>query len=256
MLNPQQSSSSLYYINPSLHNCSSPTVGLQLCLPDTCTSTYTVQLGDECVAIAMNQNQTSSWQDIITWNAGIDDRCSNIYSPPTSPRYWGNVICVSAPGGLPPNGGPGNGTGPGNGDNGGPGGSGDGYADRAADPPSGATVAPGTTAMCGSYVRAESDTTCDTLLASTAVPINMFLRANKSLLSAASCSQDLKPGMWYCLHPVRGFDTVPATATTTVGVRPSLTTSVRPSSTASVRPSSTASVRPSSTASVRPSSTA
>lgn len=173
------------------------------------------------MAIAMSQNQTSSWQDIVAWNVGIDNRCSNIWSPPSSPRYWGNVICVSPPGGLPEDGaGNGNGTLPGNGDIGGPGGNGDGYADTVVDPPAGAIVAPGTTALCGFYVRAESDTTCATLLATAAVPMGMFLQANKSLRTAESCSEDLQLGSWYCLHPVYGFETVPTTTTTASGPTP------------------------------------
>ena len=33
----------------------------------------------------------------------LDARCTNLYSAPTANKsqYWGNFICVSAPGGLP-----------------------------------------------------------------------------------------------------------------------------------------------------------
>lgn len=179
------------------------------------------------MTVALSQGQASSWQDIVSWNMGIDSRCTNIWSPPSSPQYWGNVICVSPPGGLPaPGTGIGNGTQPGNGDIGGPGGNGDGYADGVVNPPAGATVAAGTTTFCGVYVQAEADTTCISLLATSAVPMSMFLLANKSLRNAESCSQNLKPGLWYCLHPVRGFDKVPVgtTATTATSARSSAAT--------------------------------
>lgn len=168
--------------------------------------------GDDCVAVGVDH--ATSWQNIITWNAGLDNRCSNIWSSPTSLPYWGNVICVSGPGGLP-DGSPGNGTGTGNGNIGGPGGSGNGYAEDVVEVPSSGIVAQGTTKLCGRYVQAETGATCSSLISGNAVPINLFLKANPSLRTAESCSQYLRVGLWYCLLPVRGFDqTLPAPTTT------------------------------------------
>ncbi|KXH50735.1 hypothetical protein CSIM01_01584 [Colletotrichum simmondsii] len=199
------SAASLYYINPSLLDCDAPETGLELCLPLTCETTYEVKEKDDCVAIGVDQATT--WQNIIKWNGGLNDRCSNVWSSKTSPPYWGNIICVSAPGGLP-DGGPdsGNGTDTGNGGIGGPGGSGDGYADTRVDPPTTGTVAQGTTDLCGQYVQAQEGATCSTIIAGNAVTINLFLKANPSLRNAESCSQYLRVGLWYCLHPVRDFD--------------------------------------------------
>ena len=192
-------------------------MGTQLCLPVSCPVTYTVQTNETCVVIANRFNTTSSWQDLVNWNTGLDNRCSNIWSPPSTSHYWGNVICVSAPGGLPaPGTGNGNGT---TGGIGGPGGSGDGYADSIVSPPTSGTVASGTTPYCGFYVRAESGTTCTGLIGSAAVPIGLFLAANTSLKTAETCSQDLVVGNWYCLHPVRGFESIGAT-TTSSSARP------------------------------------
>ncbi|KAJ4415750.1 hypothetical protein N0V85_002573 [Neurospora sp. IMI 360204] len=226
------SSSTLYYINPELLNCSAPEVGLQLCLPDRCETTYTVKEADDCVTIAIRAegSAASSWQDLVAWNAGLDDRCSNIWSPSSSPRYWGNVICISAPGGLPSNPGtePGNGSGTGNGDIGGPGGSGDGYADFPVPVPTGGIIAQGTTTLCGAWVQAQSDSTCSSLIVGTAVPISLWLLANPSLREPVNCSKRLRVGSWYCLHPVRGFDTMPASTSTTLGASSTSTANARP----------------------------
>ncbi|KAK2042619.1 hypothetical protein LZ31DRAFT_500396 [Colletotrichum somersetense] len=197
------SAATLYYINPSLLDCNNPKTGLELCLPLTCETTYEVEEGDDCVVIGVDQ--ATSWQNIIKWNAGFDDRCSNVWSSASSLPYWGNVICVSAPGGVP-DGSAGNGTEVGNGNVGGPGGSGDGYADAVVEPPSTGTVAQGTTELCGHYVQVEGGATCSTIIAGDAVPINLFLKANPSLRNAERCSQYLRVGLWYCLLPVRGFD--------------------------------------------------
>ncbi|KFA68647.1 hypothetical protein S40285_09556 [Stachybotrys chlorohalonatus IBT 40285] len=112
------SSATLYYLNPELDNCTAPRVGIEICLPNQCERTYRVQSEeDDCVAVAIRRGAT--WNNIVDWNAGLDLRCSSLWS--TSP-FWGRVICVSPPGGeyVPP---PPSDTSPGNGDIGGPGGS-------------------------------------------------------------------------------------------------------------------------------------
>ncbi|KFA54859.1 hypothetical protein S40293_10024 [Stachybotrys chartarum IBT 40293] len=165
------SGATLYYLNPELDNCTRPTVGLEICLPNQCERTYRVQSEeDDCVAVAIRRGAT--WNSIVDWNIGIDSRCSSLWS--TSP-FWGRVICVSPPGGefVPPP--PSDGT-PGNGDIGGPGGSGDGYADVIVPPPEGGTVARGTTQQCRQYVQAEEGMGCEAILARSAVPMNLFLQ--------------------------------------------------------------------------------
>lgn len=224
------SSSTLYYINPELLNCSAPDAGQQLCLPDRCETTYMVKEADDCVTIAIRAegSAASSWQDLVAWNAGLDDRCSNIWSLSSSSRYWGNVICITAPGGLPSEPGNGNGNGTGNGNIGGPGGSGDGYADFPVPAPTGGTIAQGTTTLCGAWVQAQSDSTCSSLIVGTATPISLWLLANPSLREPVNCSKRLRVGSWYCLHPVRGFDTVPSSTTTALSVSSASTATARP----------------------------
>lgn len=198
------SAATLYYLNPTLTNCSDTVAGTEICLPLTCATTYTVQEGESCVAVGVSQG--TSWQNIVSWNAGLDSRCSNLWS--TNP-FWGRVICVSAPGGALEDspGSPDNGTQPGNGGIGGPGGSGDGYADAIVDPPAGATVAPGTTLRCGEFIQATGDEGCNTILARAGVPMGLFLDVNPSLGSSVECSSNLVSGTWYCLHPLRSWNT-------------------------------------------------
>lgn len=146
----------------------------------------------------------TSWKNVIDWNIGIDIRCSNIWS--TNP-FWGRVLCLSAPGGefIPPP--PGNGTTPGNGGIGGPGGNGEGYSDRVVDPPQGASVAEGTTKLCGEYVQAQEGKGCETILAGKSVTMKLFLDVNPSLGKVAiECSDNLVAGKWYCLHPHRSWN--------------------------------------------------
>ncbi|KAM6540449.1 hypothetical protein FALCPG4_002161 [Fusarium falciforme] len=193
------SGATLYYLNPELSNCTAPSAGIELCLPDQCDTIYTVQSAEEsCVEVAVDHG--TSWRHIVDWNSGLDTRCSNLWS--TSP-FWGRTICVSAPGGefVPPP--PSNST-PGNGNTGGPGGSGDGYADTIVDPPAGVTVANGTTIRCGEYIEAVESIGCETMLARNAVPMGLFLQVNPSLGKLAiECSDKLVVGTWYCIHPHR-----------------------------------------------------
>lgn len=176
---------------------------MELCLPIQCATTYTVQKDDSCVAVGVDQG--TNWMNIVTWNSGIDSRCTNIWSDSLASSYWGHIICVSAPGGLI-EGGPGSGNGTGNGNTGGPGGNGDGYADALVDPPLGGTVAEGTTVKCGEYVQAQDGVGCSSMVSANAVPMNLFLQANPSLGTAADCTVNLRIGVWYCLHPLRYFD--------------------------------------------------
>ncbi|KAH7010460.1 hypothetical protein EDB80DRAFT_682916 [Ilyonectria destructans] len=129
-----------------------------------------------CLLNTVSVSHGTSWKDIVDWNAGIDPRCSNIWS--TTP-FWDRVLCVSSPGGkfvllLPSN----NIT-PGNGNAGGPGGSGDRYSNDVVLPPEGGTVAKGTTDRCGE----------------SAVAMSLFLEVNPSLGTVATkCSEDLAVG--------------------------------------------------------------
>lgn len=58
------------------------------CLPGRC-KIYTVQIGDDCTAIAARQNTT--FNDILRWNPTIDFQCGNLIG--------GESLCVSPPAG-------------------------------------------------------------------------------------------------------------------------------------------------------------
>ncbi|KAK3947265.1 hypothetical protein QBC32DRAFT_374430 [Pseudoneurospora amorphoporcata] len=181
------SSSTLYYINPELLNCSAPDVGLELCLPDRCETTYMVKEAVDCVTIAIRAEGSAA---------------------SSSPRYWGNVIYINAPGGLPSSPGTepgnGNGNGTGNGNIGGPGGSGDGYTDFPVPVPTGGTIA---------------QRRC--------VELSLWLLANPSLREPVNYSKRLRVGLWYCLHLVKGFDKVPSSTSTTIGASSTSTASAK-----------------------------
>lgn len=167
--------------------------------------THTVLEKDTCVKLGHTHGVWS--ESIVSWNAGLDARCTDIWS--TNP-FWGRVICVSAPGGAWDGGSGNDGSGgwgsPGNGGVGGRGGSGDGYADQPVDPPEGATVAENTTLHCGEFIQAEEGLGCAVMVARGVVTMDLFLAANPSLETAVSCTSNLVIGGWYCLHPVYGFE--------------------------------------------------
>lgn len=81
---------------------------------------------------------------------------------------------------------------PGNENLGREGGSGDGYADQVVAVPDG-KVAKDTTKLCGDYVQATDGVDCASMLLSTtkAALMDVFLKANPSLKTAAECSSNL-----------------------------------------------------------------
>lgn len=198
------SAATLYYLNGNLINCALVPAGLLLCLPESCKTLYRVQEKDKCVKVAVDEG--TGWTKLLSWNLALDSRCSNLWS--INP-FWGRVICVSPPGGeyeySSPSGKDDDGGKTGNGDIGGEGGSGDGYSNKRVDPPEG-IVAKGTTQKCGQYVQAKEGVSCPSMLSTNAVPMDLFLKANPSLVTVAQCDGKLILGVWYCLHPLRRFD--------------------------------------------------
>ncbi|KAI5455805.1 LysM domain protein [Mariannaea sp. PMI_226] len=198
------SAASLFYLNPNLLNCTSISAGTSLCLPDKCDSLHQIKDSTEdCVMVAIDAG--TDWMSLVSWNLALDSRCSNFWA--TTP-FWGRVICVSPPGGVPEDDdsddrhGDDEGT-VGNGDLGGEGGSGDGYTDAIVKPPSG-TVAKGTTTKCGEYVQAQQGVGCPSMLSKKAVAMDLFLQVNPSLgKTAEECDSKLVTGYWYCLKPFR-----------------------------------------------------
>ncbi|KFZ00855.1 hypothetical protein V501_10416 [Pseudogymnoascus sp. VKM F-4519 (FW-2642)] len=189
----------LYYINENLPNCTRIKAGLELCLPLPCT-THTITANDDFIELAVDSGV--SYTDLIDWNLMLDSRCSNFWE---GGPFWGRVICISPPGGKFKDGGSGGSVNPGKRDIGREGGSGNGYSDDFADTPTG-EIGEGTIKNCGAYVQAQEGVGCAKMIvrANPSTPMDIFLRANPSLETAAKCDGNLKPGVWYCgtAHPL------------------------------------------------------
>ncbi|PWY74467.1 hypothetical protein BO94DRAFT_538646 [Aspergillus sclerotioniger CBS 115572] len=176
------SAATMSFTNPNILNCSSIRPGTPLCLPLEC-DVYTVQPGDTCTSIALGVY--SSTRKILSYNTQLNWDCSNLHSPDP---YWGSTICVSVPGGKYP-----------------------GQALNASssepgavDPPSGATVASGTTMVCGAWLinDVDLDISCAQICLAHKISINAFTAANPSL-GKRTCDSDLVVGDAYCVRPLR-----------------------------------------------------
>ena len=196
------SAATMFYINPSLVNCSSIWNGTDLCLPQTCSSIYTIQANDTCSTIAVDYGLLTV--DVINFNSQLNVNCSNLVDPVP---YWGSTLCVSTPGGTYI-GQPLNTTT-------------DDSASSVVNPPAGSVVATGTTTDCGAWFvnDASLNLTCAQICLSNLIAINLFTEANPSL-NKTTCDNDLVAGAAYCVDPLSGWNygnsTSNATTTTSV----------------------------------------
>jgi hypothetical protein len=198
----------MFYINPSLVNCSSIWNGTDLCLPQSCSSIYTIQANDTCSTIAADYGLLTA--DVINFNSQLNVNCSNLVDPVP---YWGSTLCVSTPGGAY-TGQPLNTTI-------------DDSASSIVNPPAGSTVATGTTTDCGAWFvnDASLNLTCAQICLSNLIAINLFTEANPSL-NKTTCDNDLVAGAAYCIDPLSGWDYGNSTSNATTS-----TTSVSAAST-------------------------
>ncbi|OOF96441.1 carbohydrate-binding module family 50 protein [Aspergillus carbonarius ITEM 5010] len=178
------SAATMFYVNPNILNCSSILPDTPLCLPLEC-DVYTVQPGDTCTSIALSVY--SQTRKILSYNSQLKWDCSNLHSPDPD---WGSTICVSVPGGEHP-----------------------GRALNASsrgveamDPPSGATVAPGTSMDCGAWFVREAglDVSCAQICLAHEISISVFTALNPSI-GRYTCDSDLVVGDAYCVKPVGGL---------------------------------------------------
>ncbi|KFY43830.1 hypothetical protein V494_01794 [Pseudogymnoascus sp. VKM F-4513 (FW-928)] len=181
------SGATLYYINKNLPNCTAITAGLELCLPQPCT-THTITADETCADLVVDVG--TSVKSLVDWNLMLDSRCTNLWA---ADPFWGRVICISPPGGDFEDGGSdGDGSNPSNGDLGGEVGSGNGCADIIVDPP-----------------EAKLAREKPTMGANRSTSIDLFLEVDPSLESAVKCDINLVPSMWYRLSPVYGLEKMP-----------------------------------------------
>ncbi|RLL95511.1 hypothetical protein CFD26_104582 [Aspergillus turcosus] len=210
------SAATMFYINPTIVNCSAIWNGTDLCLPQTCTSIYTVQANDTCSTIAAAYGLFTA--DVINFNSQLNVNCSNLVDPVP---YWGSTLCVSTPGGTY-TGQPLNTT---TSDSG-----------SIVSPPAGSPVAPGTTTDCGAWFvnEASLNLTCAQICLSNLIAINLFTEANPSL-NKTTCDSDLVAGDAYCVNPLPGWNygnsTSSNTTTTTTSSVPAASTPGAPTQT-------------------------
>ena len=201
----------MFYINPNILNCSSILPGTSLCLPLACNTLYTVQPSDNCTTIAIDAG--ISTQNVLAYNSQLNWNCTNLQS--TNP-YWGSTLCVSTPGGI--------------------------YTGQAlntststgtvyVDPPTGATVAVGTTLDCAEWFvnEASLNLTCVQICLEYVISINLFTQINPTL-NKTTCDTDLVLGDSYCVDPVTGWNWGNATTTGTNGTNSTVSSTVLGSS--------------------------
>ncbi|PMD34386.1 carbohydrate-binding module family 50 [Hyaloscypha variabilis F] len=181
------SAATMFYINSNILNCSSILAGTSLCLPLACDSLYTVQANDTCTSIAVDAGIMT--QNLLSYNSQLNWNCTNLQS--INP-YWGSTLCVSTPGGT--------------------------YTGQAlntststgsliVDPPTGLTVAKGTTTDCGEWYANDGklNLTCTQICIAYEIAINLFTEANPSL-DKTTCDADLVLGDAYCIDPLTGWN--------------------------------------------------
>ncbi|KAF5602849.1 uncharacterized protein FSUBG_7489 [Fusarium subglutinans] len=180
------SAATMYYINSNIFDCTKIAAGTNLCLPLTCTNIYQVQKGDTCLDIALNNGIMSD--QLLSYNSQLNWNCTNLHD---ADPYWGSTLCVSTPGGLyagqPLNNNTAN------------------VEPQRVDPPSGTTVANGTTLECSHWFTYDGDLSCTQICLANDVAINLFTEINPSL-NKTTCDQDLIVGNAYCVEPVTGWD--------------------------------------------------
>lgn len=196
------SSATLWWINPSVSDCSSISAGIKLCLPLACSTIHTVAATESCMNITTGAGIFTS--ELSTYNPGLNWDCDHLHNGTIK---WGSTLCVSPPGGGYTT----NSTSPGAGD---PWTGGDGYREPPIAPPSGAIVAAGTTTSCGAWYKHTDDSVgCAQICLENQIIFPLFLSVNPSLHSA-TCNADLVVGTTYCIHPTRNWNAGVGTGST------------------------------------------
>ncbi|OIW28355.1 pectin lyase-like protein, partial [Coniochaeta ligniaria NRRL 30616] len=189
------SSATLFWINPSVWDCSSIPAGTKLCLPLACPTIHTVTATESCLNITTGAGILTT--DLSAYNPGLNWDCDNLHN---GTIRWGLTLCISPPGGGYTANSTSNSTAN-------PWTGGDGYHDPAVAPPPGAVVAAGTTTNCGDwYKHTDTSMSCAQICLENQVTYPLFLVVNPSLHSE-TCSADLVVGATYCIHPTSNWNT-------------------------------------------------
>ncbi|KAK3906119.1 hypothetical protein C8A05DRAFT_12142 [Staphylotrichum tortipilum] len=176
-------------VGTAVSDCSNLPTGLEMCIPLTC-KTYSVKPGDFCMTISAR----AGIRDIALYNAWIDESCDNLHEANAT---LGHVVCLSPVGGAYVPGAATNTSGI-------PGGGLTASSPAAADPPSGATVAPHTRTPCGRWHVAEAGDTCAYITMAHSITLLLLWGMNPSVdvRTAGGCSASLVPGNAYCVSGV------------------------------------------------------
>ncbi|KAH6857100.1 pectate lyase superfamily protein-domain-containing protein [Chaetomium sp. MPI-CAGE-AT-0009] len=178
--------------------CSGLPVGLEICLPLTCT-TYSVAPTDSCITISA----IAGIRDVALYNRWIDPSCDNLHEANST---LGQVVCISPVGGAYV---PGTATNT----SGIPHGGSVGTSPIAVAPPDNATPAPGTVTTCGRWHVGEDGDTCAYITMTYKIGLDLFAGMNPSIdtNSTSGCSPSIVPGHAYCVSLVWAPpDTAPA----------------------------------------------
>ncbi|KAH6650528.1 hypothetical protein F5144DRAFT_637464 [Chaetomium tenue] len=170
--------------------CSSLPVGVEICLPLTCT-TYSVVPTDSCVTISA----TAGIRNLQLYNRWIDQSCDNLHKAKATLGY---VVCISPVGGAYV---PGTATNTSGITHGGSAGT----SPIAAAPPANPTPAPGTIKTCGRWHVAEDGDTCAYLTMKYKIGFDPLVEMNPSIdaRTTGNCSLLIVPGYAYCVSLVR-----------------------------------------------------
>ncbi|KAK7996720.1 alpha-alpha-trehalose-phosphate synthase subunit [Apiospora arundinis] len=176
------SSATMFYINPTILDCSAIREGTSLCLPLPCDTVRTVKDGEDCTDIAIEY--LLSTVKLIAFNSQLKRDCSNLHGADPS---WGSTLCPAS--NFPVNGGKG--------------GIKVQTEHKIVEPPSdAATVAANTSLACSAwYVHNGEMLQCAQICLSNYITFRKFTAANPSL-KATTCDGDLVKGNAYCVAPI------------------------------------------------------
>ncbi|KAL2813905.1 hypothetical protein BJX63DRAFT_209128 [Aspergillus granulosus] len=171
-----------------IYSCSDLVVGRELCIPLLCEINYQVEDGDTCYYIEVAHNLDLN--TLRRYNTWIDPYCTNLHSVR---EVQGSVICLSPQGGT---------------HNSTSGGKGRFTSDRKANggysyyiidpPPTGATLAEGTTKWCGQWYTASDGDRCSIITVQNGITADLLLKVNPSL-SRTDCDASLVERLAYCV---------------------------------------------------------
>lgn len=174
--------------NRQLIVCNNLAADMDLCVPSSCASTYTLKSNDTCTSIESSGLRQRN--DVRKYNPQVEQDCSNLQ---TSTDIWGHVICLGVQGGaytttapvpgvtLAPR-------------------ESTGYSDSHVAPPSNTTVAQNTTLKCGKWHVAAKGESYAQICVRNSLTSAIFVEANPSL-TKLDCSNGLVVGDAYCVSP-------------------------------------------------------